>query len=73
MKEKDIYNKIKINYHTKIEVIILEKKTMTMAMIVGGMAMIGYYLMKNPDMMCQMRHMTKEMAKKTYEKLDDQM
>ena len=51
----------------------MEKKTITTAMIVGGMAMIGYYLMKNPDTMCQMRRMTKEMAKKTYEKLDDQM
>lgn len=47
---------------------------MTMAAIIGGMAMMGYYyLKKNPDMMCQMRHMTKEMAKRTYEKLDDQM
>ena len=45
-----------------------------MAALIGGMAAIGYYyLKKNPNMANQMRHMTKELAKKTYEKLEDQM
>lgn len=52
----------------------MEKKGLTMAAIIGGMAAIGYYyLKKNPDAMYEMRKMTKDMAKKTYEKLDEQM
>ncbi len=52
----------------------MEKKGITMAALIGGMAAVGYYyLKKNPDMMCQMRKMTKDLAKKTYEKLDNQM
>ena len=54
--------------------IILEKKTkkyMALA-ILGGMGVAGYmYMKKNPDLLCQMKEMTKDMAKKTYEKLED--
>lgn len=54
--------------------IILEKKTkryMTLA-VLGGMGIAGYmYMKKNPDLLCQMKEMTKDMAKKTYEKLED--
>ncbi len=50
------------------------KKGMTMAALVGGMAAVGYYyLKKNPSAMREMRKMTKELAKKTYEKLDSQI
>ncbi len=52
----------------------MEKKTkryMTLA-ILGGMGVAGYiYMKKNPDLLCQMKEMTKDMAKKTYEKLED--
>lgn len=54
--------------------IILEKKTkkyMALA-ILGGMGVAGYmYMKKNPDLLCQMKEMTKDMAKKTYEKLEE--
>lgn len=50
----------------------MEKKSMAISAMLGGMLVAGYmYLKKNPDMMCQMRHMTKEFAKKTYEKLEE--
>lgn len=58
-----------------LEVIILEKKTkkcMAVAAILGGMGVAGYmYMKKNPDLLCQMKEMTKDVARKTYEKLED--
>ncbi|MDD5888371.1 MAG: hypothetical protein PUC82_02660 [bacterium] len=50
----------------------MEKKGLALAAMIGGMAAAGYYyLKKNPDVICEMRKMTKELAKKTYEKLDN--
>lgn len=50
----------------------MEKKAITAMAIIGGMSAIGYYyLKKNPDLMCEMRKITKDFAKKTYEKLDN--
>lgn len=50
----------------------MKKNTMkTMAML-GGMGMLGYMYMKNnPEMMHNMKCMIKNMAKKTYNKLED--
>ena len=48
----------------------MEKKGLALAAMIGGMAAAGYYyLKKNPDVICEMRKMTKELAKKTYKKL----
>lgn len=48
------------------------KKGMILAAILGGMGVAGYmYIKKNPLLMCEMKEMTKEMAKKTYEKLEN--
>ena len=44
------------------------KKGMVITAIVGVMAAVAYmYLKNNPDVVCNM----KNMAKKTYDKLDD--
>lgn len=52
----------------------MEKKGIVMATVISGMAAAGYYyLKKNPSVMCEMRKMTKDLAKKTYEKLDNQI
>lgn len=48
------------------------KKSMIMAAILGGMGVAGYmYIKRNPLLMCEMKEMTKEMAKKTYDKLEN--
>lgn len=45
---------------------------MVMTMIIGGMGIAGYmYMKKNPQVMDEMRCMAKNMAKKTYDKLED--
>ena len=50
----------------------MKKNTMkTMAML-GGMGMLGYmYMKKNPEMKTNMKNMAKNMARKTYNKLDE--
>lgn len=48
------------------------KKTMALMALIGGMGVAGYmYMKKNPDLMCQMKELTKDIAKKTYDKLED--
>ena len=48
------------------------KKGMVITAIVGVMAAVAYmYLKNNPDVICNMKTMAKDMAKKTYDKLDD--
>lgn len=48
------------------------KKGMILAAILGGMGVAGYmYIKRNPLLMCEMKEMTKEMAKKTYDKLEN--
>ena len=48
------------------------KKSTMMAMLVGGLGVMGYmYMQKNPQMMTNMRNMVKSAAKKTYNKLED--
>lgn len=48
------------------------KKNMFLAAILGGMSVFGYmYLKRNPDIMCQMRELTKDFTKRTYERLED--
>ncbi len=48
------------------------KKGTVVTIMVGAMAAIAYmYLKNNPDIVCDMKHMAKDMAKKTYGKLDD--
>ena len=48
------------------------KKGMVITDIVGVMAAVAYmYLKNNPEIVCDMKHMAKDMAKKTYDKLDD--
>ena len=48
------------------------KKGMVITAIVGVMADVAYmYLKNNPEIVCDMKHMAKDMAKKTYDKLDD--
>ena len=50
----------------------MKKSTMrTMAML-SGLGIAGYmYMKKNPDMKNNMKGMVKQMAKKTYNKLED--
>lgn len=48
------------------------KKCTVATILVGTMATIAYmYLKNNPDIVCDMKHMAKDMAKKTYNKLDE--
>lgn len=51
------------------------KKKMMMAAVLGGMGAAGYagymYMKKNPAAMDNMKNMGKDMAKATYEKLED--
>lgn len=48
------------------------KKSTMMAMLFGGLGIMGYmYMQKNPGMMNSMRNMVKNAAKKTYNKLED--
>lgn len=53
----------------------MEKKTMNKMMwaaILGGMGVAGYmYMKKNPNAMSNMKEMTKNVAKMTYDKLED--
>lgn len=47
------------------------KKTMMLA-VLGGMGVAGYmYMKKNPNAMNNMKRTAKNMAKATYEKLED--
>ena len=49
----------------------MSKKAMMAAML-GGMGVAGYmYMKKNPNVMRNLKNMTKSAAKKTYEKLDE--
>ena len=48
------------------------RKGLVISAIVGTMAVVAYmYLKNNPDVICNMKTMAKDMAKKTYDKLDD--
>ena len=53
----------------------MEKKTMNKvlwAAVLGGMGVAGYmYMKKNPSAMSNMKEMAKNVAKKTYDKLED--
>ena len=53
----------------------MKKKTkskMMWAAILGGMGVAGYmYMKKNPNAMDNMKDMAKDMAKFTYDKLED--
>ena len=45
---------------------------MMMAAVLGGMGVAGYmYMKKNPQVMQDMKCMAKNVAKKTYDKLED--
>lgn len=48
-------------------------KKLTMATVIVGMMAVGayMYLKNNPDLVCDMKDMAKDMAKKTYDKLED--
>ncbi len=49
----------------------MKKGTMAL-MIMGGLGMAGYmYMMKNPQVMKNMRQMMKSAAKCTYDKLEE--
>ncbi len=48
------------------------RKRMMMAAVLGGMGVAGYmYMKKNPQVMQDMKCMAKNVAKKTYDKLED--
>lgn len=48
------------------------KKSTMLCMLMGGLGMAGYMvMMKNPQMMNNMRNMVKSAAKKTYDKLEE--
>ena len=47
------------------------KKGLVVTAIIGSMAVAYMYLKNNPDIMCEMKTMAKDMAKKAYDKLDD--
>ncbi len=48
------------------------KKKVMMAAVLGGMGMAGYmYMKKNPDAIDNMKDMAKDVAKATYNKLED--
>ncbi len=48
------------------------KKGLVVTAIIGSMAAVAYmYLKNNPDIMCEMKTMAKDMAKKAYDKLED--
>ena len=48
------------------------RKGLVISAIVGTMAVVAYmYLKNNPVVLCEMKEMSKDMAKKTYEKLED--
>ena len=68
-------NKNKYNYHTNFRGDYMKKKTknkMMWAAILGGMGVAGYmYMKKNPEAIDNMKEMAKDMAKITYNKLED--
>lgn len=40
--------------------------------VMGALAAVGYmYLKNNPNVLCEMKTMAKDMAKKTYDKLEE--
>ena len=48
------------------------KKMMVCAAVVGSMATLAYFYMKqNPDIMCEVRRSAKDLAKKTYVTLEE--
>ena len=48
------------------------KNKMMMLMMIGSMGMAGYmYMKKNPNMMDDVKEMAKDLAKTTYNKLED--
>ncbi len=48
------------------------KKGTMMAMLLGGLGVIGYmYMQKNPEAKQNVRNMAKSAVKKAYNKLDD--
>ena len=50
----------------------MKTKTMTMMAVLGGMGIAGYMYMKNnPSVAHNMKHMTKNAAKKVYDTLDE--
>lgn len=50
----------------------MKKNTMKTMVMLSGLGIAGYmYMKKNPDMMNNMKGMVKQMAKKTYNKLED--
>lgn len=47
-------------------------KRMLTAAIIGGVGIASYmYMKKNPELMMQMKNLTKDAAKKAYDKLED--
>jgi len=49
----------------------MKKNTMKLAML-SGLGIAGYmYMKKNPEMKTNMKNMVKNMARKTYNRLDD--
>ena len=68
-------NKIIYNYHTNLRGDYVKKKTknkMMWAAILGGMGVAGYmYMKKNPNAIDNMKDVAKDMAKFTYDKLED--
>lgn len=49
-----------------------KRKGLVISAIVGTMAVVAYmYLKNNPVILCEMKEMAKDMAKKTYDKLED--
>lgn len=48
------------------------KRGAIMTIVTGALAIAAYmYLKNNPDIVCNMKYMAKDIAKKTYDKLDD--
>ncbi len=49
----------------------LKKSTVATICFATVITLAYMYLKNNPDIVCDMKHMAKDMAKKTYNKLDE--